>query len=205
MDLVENLSALCPKCGGRLVSLGIDSVRWNHMDVEGKKALIIRVLTEPELRPAISSESEQDLAKRADALSELIKQAETRDVQVRRAREELEISRRAEALVEDALQEIQKAELAKQRAKIRYVYICSKCSSIAAHDSAGYSCTCSECSSPMEYSGCTTVQWARLSKEEKRKICEQAQLNHIISAIRVVSDDTGDDGIQNIISVIPDE
>ena len=56
LDLVENLPNGCPRCGRRMVSLGVDSVVWNSMHPEARKAVIIRVLTEPELRPGSESE-----------------------------------------------------------------------------------------------------------------------------------------------------
>ena len=102
LDLIENLANGCPRCGGRMVSLGIDSTGWNRMNAEGKKSLIIRMLTEPILRPDYDTESETGLAKKAETRAELLKQAETRNEQVRQAEAAVEDARQAEAVVEEA-------------------------------------------------------------------------------------------------------
>ncbi len=207
LDLIENLANGCPRCGGRMVSLGIDSVRWNRMNAEGKKSLIIRMLTEPILRPGNDPESESDIAIKAETRAVLLKQAETRDEQVRQAEAAVEHARQAEAVVEEAMKAERDAALMEQKTKRHYVFVCCKCNAISAHNRLSDRYYCSECGSLLDDSGCKTTDWATLSKEEKRQILEETQLKHIINSIKKASfddEDNKDDGsgIQNIVNVI---
>lgn len=65
---------------------------------------------------------------------------------------------------------------------------------------------CEDCGSEMLDSGYRTTAWVNLSKEEKRDITSEAQLQHIIRAIKQVSnDDNDDEHIQSIVNVVSDE
>ena len=211
IDLIENLANGCPRCGGRMVSLGVDSVHWNQMNAEGKKSLVIRMLTEPEFRPEMKPESEAEEAKQAETRAELIRQADTRNEQVRQAEEVLEQARQTEEAVEQARQAdleafTQQQSLNKPEEKEEYVFVCCKCSTIAAHDRSHDRYFCTECGSDMVDTGYSTVQWATLSREEKRRISGDAQIRHMASAINMASSgDTGSWSTQNIIDVIKDE
>ena len=46
MDLVENVGGKCPRCGARMVSLGIESVRWNRMSKETRTAILLEMFPE---------------------------------------------------------------------------------------------------------------------------------------------------------------
>ena len=226
IDLVENLPNGCPRCGGSMVSLGVESSRWNEMNAEGKKSLIIRMLTEPKLRPqaapevkAQEAEAEADPEKLARARAEmeevaetraeLLRQAETRNEQVRQAEEALEEARQAEAEVEAEQKAQLEAALQQQslkEAQQEYVFVCCKCNTLAKHDRSHPKYYCTECGAEMVNCGYTTQKWANLSKEEKRKVTKDAQLRHMYSAIAQASDDDGDvENTLNIVNVVQSE
>ena len=46
MDLVENVGSKCPRCGARMISLGVDSLRWNRMSIDTKNAIILEIFPE---------------------------------------------------------------------------------------------------------------------------------------------------------------
>lgn len=206
IDLVENWPGGCPRCGGQMVSLFVDTDHWNRMNPEGRKSLIMNILTEPKLRPASTPEFELDPEKKEEVINELVQKADTRDVQVRQAKEALHEARRAEASVEKDKKRIETETINEQKSTHEYVYVCSRCNSIAAHVRSGETFICDECGSEMLDSGYRTTAWVNLSKEEKRDITSEAQLQHIIRAIKQVSnDDNDDEHIQSIVNVVSDE
>ena len=221
IDLVENLPNGCPRCGGSMISLGVESSRWNEMNAEGKKSLIIRMLTEPKLRPQAAPEAgaQTDPDKQADARAEMedlaetraefVRQAETRNEQVKQAEEALEQARQAEAAVEAENQARLEAALQEQslkEAQQEYVFVCCKCNTIAKHNRTRPMYYCTECGAEMVNSGITAENWVSLSKEEKRKASEDAQLRHMYSAIAEASDDDSDgNNTVNIINVVQNE
>lgn len=80
------------------------------------------------------------------------------------------------------------------------VYVCYKCNSVASHDGAQERYYCYECGSGMVGTGYTIRQWSDLSKEEKRKVTEDAKLMHMLSEIK--RDDYGDGGPDHTPSII---
>ncbi|MBO4889370.1 MAG: hypothetical protein J5574_00140 [Lachnospiraceae bacterium] len=65
-----------------------------------------------------------------------------------------------------------------------YVFVCYKCNSVAGHDRSHDRYYCTECGSDMVDVGYTVMQWADLSKEEKRKVSENAKIVHMVSEIK---------------------
>ncbi len=65
-----------------------------------------------------------------------------------------------------------------------YVYVCYKCNSIAGHDRSHDRYYCTDCGSDMVNVGYTVRQWADLSKEEKRKVSENAKIVHMVREIK---------------------
>ena len=65
-----------------------------------------------------------------------------------------------------------------------YVFVCYKCNSVAGHDRSHDKYYCTECGSDMVDVGYTVMQWADLSKEEKRKVSENAKIVHMVSEIK---------------------
>lgn len=83
------------------------------------------------------------------------------------------------------------------------VYVCYKCNSVAAHDGVEDRYYCSECGSDMVDIGLTTREWADLSKEEKRRMAEEAKIRHMVTAIKNSSFDEGENvSTPNIINVV---
>ena len=206
IDLVENWPGGCPRCGGQMISLCVDTDHWNRMNPEGRKSLIMNILTEPNLRPASTPVSELDPDKKEEVINELVQKADTRDVQVRQAKEALHEARLAEASVEKAKKIIENETINEQKSTHEYVFVCSRCNSIMPHLRDGEKLYCEDCGSEMLDSGYRTTAWVNLSKEEKRDITSEAQLQHIIRAIKQVSnDDNDDEHIQSIVNVVTDE
>ena len=206
IDLVENWPGGCPRCGGQMVSLCVDTDHWNRMNPEGRKSLIMNILTEPKLRPTSTPEFELDPDKKEEVINELVQKADTRDVQVRQAKEALHEARLAEASVEKAKKIIENETINEQKSTHEYVFVCSRCNSIMPHLRDGEKLYCEDCGSEMLDSGYRTTAWVNLSKEEKRDITSEAQLQHIIRAIKQVSnDDNDDEHIQSIVNVVSDE
>ncbi len=69
------------------------------------------------------------------------------------------------------------------------VYVCYKCSGIAAHNGSKERYRCADCGSVMVEIGYTTKEWTELSKEEKRQVCEEAKIRHMLFAIKNASYD----------------
>lgn len=206
IDLVENWPDGCPRCGGQMISLCVDTDHWNRMNPEGRKSLIMNILTEPKLRPASTPVFELDPGKKEEVINELVQKADTRDVQVRQAKEALHEARLAEASVEKAKKIIENETINEQKSTHEYVFVCSRCNSIMPHLRDGEKLYCEDCGSEMLDSGYRTTAWVNLSKEEKRDITSEAQLQHIIQAIKQVSnDDNDDEHIQSIVNVVSDE
>lgn len=206
IDLVENWPGGCPRCGGQMISLCVDTDHWNRMNPEGRKSLIMNILTEPKLRPASTPVFELDPDKKEEVINELVQKADTRDVQVRQAKEALHEARLAEASVEKAKKIIENETINEQKSTHEYVFVCSRCNSIMPHLRDGEKLYCEDCGSEMLDSGYRTTAWVNLSKEEKRDITSEAQLQHIIRAIKQVSnEDNDDEHIQSIVNVVSDE
>ena len=176
IDLVENWPGGCPRCGGQMISLCVDTDHWNRMNPEGRKSLIMNILTEPKLRPASTPVFELDPDKKEEVINELVQKADTRDVQVRQAKEALHEARLAEASVEKAKKIIENETINEQKSTHEYVFVCSRCNSIMPHLRDGEKLYCEDCGSEMLDSGYRTTAWVNLSKEEKRDITSEAQL-----------------------------
>lgn len=82
-----------------------------------------------------------------------------------------------------------------------YVFICYKCNTVTAHsdENAGYYCP--ECGSDMVPSGYDTVDWAYLSKEEKRKVTEDSKIRYMVGQIKKTSYDDSET-VSRVIKVV---
>ena len=82
-----------------------------------------------------------------------------------------------------------------------YVFICYKCNTVTAHpdEKAGYYCP--ECGSDMVSSGYDTVEWAYLSKEEKRKVTEDSKIRYMVGQIKNTSYDDSET-VSRVIKVV---
>ena len=209
IDLVENLVSGCQRCGGRMISLGVDSVQWNRMNAEARKSLIIRVLTEPDLRPARTPEAEKEREIQEKTREKMIKQAEARGEQVRRAEAILEQARQTETSVEAArraeyeaaVAQLQSQKQAKEQQE-EYVFVCCKCRTLAGHNRSRSGYFCPECGAEMIDVDCKVSHWSEMSKEEKRRIMEDAQIRQMVSALEMASDEYGDESMPNIVNVV---
>ncbi|MBO4904990.1 MAG: hypothetical protein J5367_07175 [Lachnospiraceae bacterium] len=85
-----------------------------------------------------------------------------------------------------------------------YVFVCYKCNTVAAHSEADRRYYCGECGSDMVPSGYDTVEWAYLSKEEKRKVTEEAKIHHMVSEIKKFSYDD-EESTPRVIRVVKDK
>ena len=94
-------------------------------------------------------------------------------------------------------------EEAEKREVSEFVYVCYKCNTIAGHDGEQETYYCPECGSDMVEVGCSTADWAYKTKEEKRKLTEEAKIAHMVSAIKEASFDENE-GVStpNIINVV---
>ena len=223
MDLVENVASKCPRCGARMISLGVDSVRWNSMSSETKNAIISEVFPE--------EFEEQPESAQTEAL-ETTNPEQTWSAQEQEGTEALENAGgpetegtdNAEAVVEtsqepageepgeaeeteeppqaeDEQESAADKEDADQSVEER-VYVCYSCNTIAAHDGANGRYFCHECGSEMVDVGFTKERWADLSKEEKRKVSEDAKIRHMVTAIKSATLEGGSESTPNIINVV---
>ncbi len=140
LDLYETVTKGCPRCGGRMVTLGIESAHWNSMSEEARAEII---------------------SERFPTLEELFAQPVK--------------GHEPEEPEDEPVEEHD------------FVYVCYKCNTVAAHDGQQEGYYCPECGSDMVAVGYTTDKWADLTKEEKRRIAEDAKISHMVSAIKEAS------------------
>ncbi len=160
LDLFEVAAGGCPRCGGKMVSLGIESAHWNSMSDEERATVI---------------------SDKMPTLEELFAQP------VRKLEPEEEEPQPEEQIPEDN----------------EYVYVCYKCNTIAGHDGEQEEYFCPECGSDMVEVGRSTREWSNLTKEEKRKLTEEAKIAHMVLAIKEASKEENE-GVStpNIINVV---
>ena len=171
LDLMQNEAAKCPRCKGKMVSLDVDSAKWNSMSIEDKEALLDeKVPRQQDVKElfeewfALKTDKEEDTA-------------EENETVIIPAQEMPVIS--------------------------EYVYVCYKCNSIAGHDGKNGKYYCPDCGSDMVETGLNTLEWASLSKEEKRNATEEAKIRHMVTAIKEASyEESETEKTQNIINVV---
>lgn len=196
----------CPRCGRSMISLNIDTVAWNRLSFSEKEKTINRVVpkipvSEVFLELVRESEPEPDpMILRQDTVEipviDHIRETET-DV-------EPVVTPLTAPSAKITPRKVPNPNL-KQEADVKFdmVYACYKCNSIAGHDGTLTHYYCSECGSDMVDIGITTKEWAELSKEDKRKITEEARIRHMVTAIKEASYDESDaEHMQNIINVV---
>ena len=183
IDLVEDHPDGCPRCKGKLVSLCVDSTHWNSMNSAGRRLLIMNILTEPKLRPLSMPEFELDPDEKKEVITELVKKADERDVQVREATDAVHGARQVEHSVKKDQQELISAVIKEKLATQEFAFVCSKCNRVIGHVRRNEKYYCNDCGAEMLDSGYRTNIWISLSKEEKRKIISETQLQHIVKAI----------------------
>ncbi len=165
LDLYESLSGKCPRCGDRMVSLGIESSHWNSMSEEARKTVIAERFPRAE-----DNENIDELFAEPIKGREIVPEAE---------------------------------EAAKQAEESEFVYVCYKCNTVAVHNGQQDAYFCPECGSDMVSVGFSTVEWADKTKEEKRKLTEEAKIAHMVSAIKEASLDENERvSTPNIINVV---
>ena len=192
IDLVENHPNGCPRCGGHFVSLCVDSVHWNRLNTEGRKALVMHILTEPKLRPASIPEFELDPEFKKTVIDDLVKKADDRDVQVRHAKDAVHESRMVEMSVQKAQQDLLRSVIDEKKATQEYAFICSKCGGIAGHVRRFNKYYCIDCGSEMLDSGYSFNYWQSFPKEKQDKLISDAQFQHkadLIHNIRISDKD----------------
>ena len=184
IDLVEDHPSGCPMCGGKLVSLNVDSVHWNRLNAAGKRLLIMNMLTEPKLRPLSVPEFELDPEQKDKVVSSLVKKADDRDVQVRHAENEILESRKVEKDIKKDQQKLIRSVINEKRSMQKYFFICSRCDFSAAHIRHKEKYICHECGAEMLDTGYKIEAWQALPEEEKRKIISETQYQFIVRSIR---------------------
>lgn len=181
LDLIEGETGECPRCGGQLESLGIPSDEWNRMGASARKSVIDAKFPPPEPEP----EPERTVEEQADFVAELFKTP----VEVKEEEPEIPAYRQPPVIPEPEEKE--------------YVYVCYKCTTIAAHDDERGTYYCPDCGSDMIPTGITTFRWSDLSKEEKRRAAEDAKIAHMVTAIKDSTfDDSEGEVTQSIINVV---
>ncbi len=191
VDLVENVTGVCPRCGGIIESCGIESSAWNAMgDDERAKIIAGKFSEDDEITDVIDDNKTDAIADEADTEQEI-----THDIQKTES-EETEVPDVPEA--EEA-----EAESEEEIAEEEKVYVCYKCSSVATHSGRQDTYYCKECGSDMVDVGYTADKWAMLTKEEKRNVTEDAKIKHMVLKIKNTTyDDEENVTTQNIINVV---
>ncbi len=222
-----NAGAVCPRCGTEMTSLGVRTDEWNALTARQKENLIReKCPTHDDLFRDEEIEEEQTSEEFAEEeATETVAEtaAETARESVEEAAEEVHGAEEAE---EDPGETVDIAELFGEAAvaddgslpvgagyetsqeeerepdefDIKRVYVCYKCNSVAGHDGTLERYFCSDCGSDMVGVGYTVRQWSELSKEEKRKVTEDAKVMHMVSEIK--RDDYGDSGPEHTPSII---
>ena len=191
VDLVENVTGVCPRCGGIIESCGIESSAWNAMgDDERAKIIAGKFSEDDEITGVIDDNKTDAIADEADTEQEI-----TCDIQKTESKE-TEVPDVPEA-------EEPEAESEEEIAEEEKVYVCYKCSSVATHSGRRDTYYCKECGSDMVDVGYTADKWAMLTKEEKRNVTEDAKIKHMVLKIKNTTyDDEENVTTQNIINVV---
>ncbi|MBR1450823.1 MAG: hypothetical protein IJ591_03810 [Lachnospiraceae bacterium] len=215
VDLVENVTGVCPRCGGIIESCGIESSAWNAMGDDERAKIIAGKFSEDDEITDVIDDSKTD----AITKEENTEQGITRDIQ-KTEPEETEVPDVPEAEEPEAESEEETAEDETESGEdleddeyddeeyesdddIEKVYVCYKCSSVATHSGRQDTYYCKECGSDMVDVGYSTDKWAMLTKEEKRNVTEDAKIKHMVLKIKNTTyDDEENVTTQNIINVV---
>ncbi len=215
VDLVENVTGVCPRCGGIIESCGIESSAWNAMgDDERAKIIAGKFPEDDEITDVIDDNKTDAIADEADAEREItrdIQETETEETEVPdvpeaeepEAESEEEIAEDETEPGEDLEDDEYDDEEYESDDDIEKVYVCYKCSSVATHSGRHDAYYCKECGSDMVDVGYTADKWAMLTKEEKRNVTEDAKIKHMVLKIKNTTyDDEENVTTQNIINVV---
>jgi len=213
VDLVENVTGVCPRCGGIIESCGIESSAWNAMgDDERAKIIAGKFPEDDEITDVIDDNKTDAIADGAETEQEItcdIQKAESEETEVPDAPEaeepedEEEIAEEEREPGEDLEDDEYNDEEYESDDDIEKVYVCYKCSSVATHSGRQDTYYCKECGSDMVDVGYTTDKWAMLTKEEKRNVTEDAKIKHMVLKIKNTTyDDEENVTTQNIINVV---
>ena len=197
LDLMVNPANGCPRCGGRMVSLDVDSAVWNTMSVKEKEAVLDEKVPKQQDAEELFREwfalkpgGEDTVAEEEDAKEAVVEETVAKEAP-------------QEDLPKDDPPETAGYVPAAEPAITEYVYVCYKCSSIAGHDRENDRYYCPECGSDMVETGLSTIEWSNLSKEEKRNVMEEAKIRHMVTAIKEASyEDSENEKTQSIIKVV---
>jgi predicted Fe-S protein YdhL (DUF1289 family) len=215
VDLVENVTGVCPRCGGIIESCGIESSAWNAMgDDERAKIIAGKFSEDDEITDVIDDNKTDAIADEADTEQEIthdIQKTEPEETEVpdvpeaeeSEAESEEEITEDETEPGEDLEDDEYDDEEYESDDDIEKVYVCYKCSSVATHSGRQDTYYCKECGSDMVDVGYTTDKWAMLTKEEKRNVTEDAKIKHMVLKIKNTTyDDEENVTTQNIINVV---
>ncbi len=214
IDLVENVTGVCPRCGNMMTSLGIESSAWNAMGDDERSAMIAGLFPEDD---TVTDVIDREEAAEADGDTEITHgiseevpedtEAEPADSETVHEGDEAEpedpetVSEDNETLPKDAGTESEDA--AEEYDDTENVYVCYKCSSVAAYDGKQDGYYCRECGSQMINVGYTPEEWMQLTKEEKRRITEDAKIKHMVLNIKNTTyDDEENVTTDSIINVV---
>ena len=197
MDLVENVGSKCPRCGARMISLGVDSLRWNRMSMDTKNAIILEIFPE-EAEPVDMDEPEEEIVEAPET-----REAAAAGGQSVEAGSVPESGRQAEGPSKEADMPSGNDHSGENGiGRSDKVYVCYKCNGITGHDGTHDRYFCTECGSEMVDVGYTVGKWADLSKEEKRKAAEDAKIRHMVTEIKKAKIDDSGESTPNIINVV---
>ncbi len=215
VDLVENVTGVCPRCGGIIESCGIESSAWNAMgDDERAKIIAGKFSEDDEITDVIDDNKTDAIADKADTEQEItcdIQKTESKEKEVPDAPEaeepeaesEEEIAEEERESGENSEDEEYEDEEYESDDDIKKVYVCYKCSSVATHSGRQDTYYCKECGYDMVDVGYTADKWAMLTKEEKRNVTEDAKIKHMVLKIKNTTyDDEENVTTQNIINVV---
>lgn len=213
VDLVENVTGVCPRCGGIIESCGIESSAWNAMgDDERAKIIAGKFPEDDEITGVIDDDKTDAIADEADTKQEItcdIQKTEPEETVASDAPEaeepeaEEEIAEDERESGEDSKDDEYEDEEYESDDDIKKVYVCYKCSSVATHSGRQDTYYCKECGSDMVDVGYTADKWAMLTKEEKRNVTEDAKIKHMVLKIKNTTyDDEENVTTQNIINVV---
>ena len=219
VDLVENVTGVCPRSGGMIEPLGIESFAWNAMGDDERAKIIAGKFTEDDEITGVIDYNGKDVA--GDGQDN--RQEITCDIPGAESEEEGEApdEHEAEEITAESEDETSEESEATESGEdieddeyydeeyesddIKKVYVCYKCSSVATHDGRQDLYFCKECGADMVDVGYSAENWAMLTKEEKRNVTEDAKIKHMVLKIKNTTyDDEENVTTQSIINVVRD-
>ena len=214
VDLVENVTGVCPRCGGIIESCGIESSAWNAMGDDERAKIIAGKFSESnEITDVINGSKTDTITKEENTEQEITCDIQTEpeetvtsdapEIEEPEAESEDEITEDETESGEDLEDDEYNDEEYESDDDIEKVYVCYKCSSVATHSGRQDTYYCKECGSDMVDVGYTADKWAMLTKEEKRNVTEDAKIKHMVLKIKNTTyDDEENVTTQNIINVV---